>query len=140
MLFNKIVVRFKEGSILKGKMLDFSPDKRFFHLELASGEIVTVDMEKLKILEIDMEELKAAFFVKDFKGNKNHNDIYNDVIAGSGKKVRVEFLDGEVIIGYALSYTPDRHGFFITPADLQSNNERIFIIKSATKKITFLSS
>src|SRR3972149_1975629 len=139
MLLNKIVVRFKEGSILRGKMLDFSPDKRFFHLELTSGEIVTVDMEKLKILEIDMEELKAAFFVKDFKGNKNHNDIYNDVISGSGKKVRVEFLDGEVIIGYALSYAPERHGFFITPADLQSNNERIFVIKSATKKVTFIS-
>jgi len=138
MLLHKIVVRFKNGSLLKGKMLDFSPDKRFFHLELASGEVVTLDMEKLKIVEIDMEELKAAFFVKDFKGDTNHKDIYNDVIAGSGKKVKVEFLDGEEIIGYALSYSPERHGFFIVPADLKSNNERIFVIKSATNKITFL--
>jgi hypothetical protein len=52
----------------------------------------------------------------------------------------VEFVDGEVIIGYALSYAPERHGFFITPADLQSNNERIFVIKSATKKVTIVSS
>ena len=32
----------------------------------------------------------------------------------------------------------DVHGFFITPADLKSNNERIFIIVSATRTITFI--
>jgi hypothetical protein len=48
----------------------------------------------------------------------------------------VEFSNGEVIIGFALSYSPERHGFFIVPADLKSNNERIFVIKSATSKIT----
>jgi len=138
MLLNKIVARFKNGNLLKGKLLDFSPVKRYFHLELESGEVVTIDMQKLKIMEIDMEELKAAFFVKDLKGNKDHKDIYNDVITGSGKKVKVEFSDGEVITGFALSYSPERHGFFIVPADLKSNNERIFVIKSATTKITFL--
>jgi hypothetical protein len=138
MLLNKIVARFKNGNLLKGKLLDFSPVKRYFHLELESGEVVTIDMQKLKIMEIDMEELKAAFFVRDYKGNKNHKDIYNDVITGSGKKVKVEFSDGEVITGFALSYSPERHGFFIVPADLKSNNERIFVIKSATTKITFL--
>ena len=138
MLLNKIVARFKNGNLLKGKLLDFSPNKRYFHLELESGEVVTIDMQKLKIVEIDMEELKAAFFVKDLKGNKDHKDIYNDVITGSGKKVKVEFSDGEVITGFALSYSPERHGFFIVPADLKSNNERIFVIKSATTKITFL--
>jgi hypothetical protein len=138
MLLNKIVARFRNGNLLKGKLLDFSPVKRYFHLELESGKVVTIDMQKLKIVEIDMEELKAAFFVKDLKGNKDHKDIYNDVITGSGKKVKVEFSDGEVITGFALSYSPERHGFFIVPADLKSNNERIFVIKSATTKITFL--
>ena len=31
------------------------------------------------------------------------------------------------------------YGFFITPADQQSNNERIFVITSATDNIAFLS-
>jgi len=91
-----------------------------------------------KAVEIQMEELKAAFFVKDFKGNKDHKDMYNDVITGSGKKVKVEFSDGEVITGYTQGYSPERHGFFVTPADVQSNNERIFVIISATRNITFL--
>ncbi|MBI4847362.1 MAG: hypothetical protein HY808_02110 [Nitrospirae bacterium] len=138
MLFNKIVVKFRSGSLMKGKTFDFSPEKRFFHVELVSGELVKIDMENLKTLEIDMEDLKAAFFVKDFKGNKNHKNTYNDVITGSGKKVEVEFLDAETIIGYALNYSPDRYGFFIIPADLQSNNERVFVIRSATKRITLL--
>ena len=138
MLLNKIVARFKNGSLLKGKLLDFSPDKRYFHLELESGEVVTVDLQNLKVVEIQMEELKAAFFVKDFKGNKDHVDMYNDVITGSGKKVQVEFSDGEVIIGHTQGYSEERHGFFVTPADSQSNNERIFVIRSATKNITFL--
>jgi len=138
MLLNKIVARFKNGSLLKGKLLDFSPDKRYFHLELESGEVITVDLQNLKVVEIQMEELKAAFFVKDFTGNKDHKDMYNDVITGSGKKVKVEFSDGEVIIGHTQGYSPERHGFFVTPADVNSNNERIFVIKSATKNITFL--
>jgi len=65
-------------------------------------------------------------------------DNYNDKIAAGGRKIKVRFFDGETVIGYTLSFSPDRHGFYLTPADLQGNNERIFVVKSATEKIEFL--
>ena len=125
---NKVVVKFKDNTVAKGKTNDFFPNKTQFHLEEMNGEIV----------EISIEDLKAVFFVKDFKGNKNHDDNYNDEIAAGGRKLKVRFFDGETVVGYTLGYSPDRQGFYLTPADLQGNNERIFVVKSATEKIEFL--
>lgn len=125
---NKVVVKFKDNTLAKGKTSDFFPNKTQFHLENLNGEI----------LEISIEDLKALFFVKDFKGNKNHEKKYSDEIAAGGRKIRVQFLDGETVIGYTLGYSPDRQGFYMTPADLKGNNERIFVVKSATEKVEFL--
>jgi hypothetical protein len=125
---NKVIVRFKDGMILKGNTSDFFPNKVRFHLNRLDG----------KVEEINIETIKAVFFVKDFEGNKDYQKKYEDTIHGAGRKIEVEFTDGESIIGYALGYSPDRLGFFITPADLSSNNERIFVVKSATKSINFL--
>jgi hypothetical protein len=137
-VLNKVVARFKDGSIIKGNTNDFSPVKKHFHLEVIGGQVLDVDMDNLKALEIQLAELKAAFFVKDFSGNKAYDEEYGDTLVGAGRRVQVTFADGEMIIGYALSYTPDRVGFFLVPADKNSNNERIFVIISATKKVEFL--
>ena len=124
---NKVVVRFKDGAIMKGNTSDFFPNKARFHLNPLKGEIK----------DINVEDLKAVFFVKDFKGNQAHHKKYHDTVPGSGRKIKVEFSDGESIIGFALGYSPDRQGFFMTPADLKGNNERIFVVNSATKNIKF---
>jgi hypothetical protein len=58
--------------------------------------------------------------------------------AGMTKKQRNSTFDDETVVGYTLGYFPDRQGFYISPADLQGNNERIFVVKSVTKKIEFL--
>lgn len=125
---NKVVARFKDGSLMKGKTNDFFPTKTSFHLQTLTGE-----SEK-----IDVEQLKAFFLVKDFEGNKNYNEKFNDEVAGAGRKIRVTFSDGESITGYTLGYSPDRRGFYMTPADLNSNNVRIFVVKSASEKIEFV--
>ena len=125
---NKVVAKCKDNTLRKGTTRDFFPNKTHFHLEETNGNI----------LEISIEDLKAVFFVKDFEGNKAHQDSYDDNIAGGGKKIRVKFFDGESVVGYTLGYSPNRQGFFMTPADLQGNNERIFVVKSATEKIEFL--
>ena len=90
------------------------------------------------IVEISIEDLKAIFFVKDFEGNKNHKDNYSDEIAAGGRKIKVVFFNCETVVGYTLAYSPDRQGFFMAPADLQGNNERIFVVKSASEKIELL--
>jgi len=125
---NKVVIQFKDGTIMKGSTSDFFPKKECFHLNHLDG----------KIEEVDVEEIKALFFVKDVEGNKNYAEAYNDIIHGGGKRIAVEFNDGETMVGYVLGYSPDRQGFMMSPADLGSNNERIFVVKSATKSIKFV--
>jgi hypothetical protein len=128
MAISKIIVRFKDGKLLKGRSNDFSPGKKVFHMSLISREEV----------KINVEELKAIFFIKDFKGNKEHQISYKDALPWGGNKVKVVFYDDEEIIGYTQHYSQEDHGFFVIPADLKCNNERIFVIVSATKKITFI--
>jgi hypothetical protein len=128
MIPNKVVTRSKDHTMRKGTTRNFFPNKTQFHLEEINGEIS----------EISIEDLKAVFFVKDFEGNKSHQKSYDDNIAGGGKKIKVRFFDGETVVGYTLGFSPDRQGFFLTPGDLKGNNERIFVVKSATEKIEFL--
>ena len=128
MVSNKVVVQYKDGNILKGSTGDFLPTKPRFHLNVLDGSIK----------EIQVEELKALFFVKDMEGNKDYNETYEDVIEGGGKKIEVEFNDGETIVGYVQSYSPDRQGFIMSPADLNSNNERVFVVMTSAKSVKFL--
>lgn len=124
---NKVVVQFKDSTIMKGETMDFSPNKENFHLKTPEGNIVTVDMEPLK----------AVFFVKDFEGDKNYKELYDDFIAGGGRKVKIIFADGEELTGYVQIYNKKHRGFVVIPADLQGNNERIYVLNSATKKVFF---
>ncbi len=128
MELNKVVIKFKNGSIQKGKTNDFFPNKKQFHLELLDGRVVI----------ISTGQLKAIFFVKDFEGNKEHKDCYNDTIIGGGRKIRVRFPDGETIIGFTQGYSSQRLGFFMIPADRGGNNERIFVINAAAKEVSFI--
>lgn len=125
---NKVVVRYKNGDIKKGSTGDFFPNKAVFHLQLETKEA----------LEVNIEELKAVCFVKDFTGNPDRKDDYTDDVPGGGRKVQVEFSDGEILVAYTQGYSPTRIGFFVVPADLGNNNERIYVITSATKNVTFL--
>jgi hypothetical protein len=128
MISNKIVVRLKDGTLKKGSTIDFSPNKKSFRLNLVNGETET----------LNIDELKAIFFVKDLEGNKDHEVTYTGIVPGGGRKVRIEFTDGEILIGYTQGYSPERLGFFVIPADTKNNNERIFVISPSTQRVTFL--
>jgi hypothetical protein len=128
MVSNKVVVQYKDGNIAKGSTGDFLPTKPRFHLNALDGSIQ----------EIEVEKIKALFFVKDVEGNKDYQETYEDVIQGGGRKVEVEFNDGETIVGYVQSYSPDRQGFIMSPADLNGNNERIFVVMSSAKSVKFV--
>lgn len=132
-MFNKVVARYKDGRITKGRTNDFSVNKGKFHIE-PDSEVKA----GIKGIEIDVNELKAVFFVKDLKGDRRRRDIYDDIIAGGGRRVKVRFFDDEEIIGYTHSYDPTRLGFFIVPADIKGNNQRIFVVNSAVKKVEFI--
>ena len=125
---NKVVLTYKDGKVLKGLTSNFFPNKDTFHL--ASGDGQTT--------EVNREDLKAIFFVKDYSGNKARKDMYADHIPGAGRKIQVKFKDDEVITGFCHGYSSSRPGFFVVPADKKCNNERIFIVTSATASVKFL--
>ena len=89
-----------------------------------------------------MSELKAVFFVRELLGldkyrqkvKRTFEEIKDKKLIG--KKVKIEFNDGEVLYGLTLGYSPHRKGFFLNPIDPESNNERIYAIMSAVKDVT----
>lgn len=126
---NKVVIRFKDGRVLKGTTQDFVPGKPFLHLHTADSAEPNV---------IDVEGLKAIFFVKDFAGKPEYSEskVFPDQIpSGKGLKIAVVFIDNEVLTGYTFGYDPGRSGFFVVPTDEMSNNERVFVIRSAVKEV-----
>jgi hypothetical protein len=125
---HNVVARFRDGKLLKGRTNDFTPFKMHFHIKLLNEKVVTVDLE----------DLKALFFVRDFKGEKYRPDRLRHVRELGGQKVRVYFYDGEIITGFAMEYSSKDFGFFMTPAGSRDNNERVFVVASATEKISFL--
>lgn len=126
---NMVVVQTNNGEIIKGLTNDFSPHKDFFHLkEESSGET----------LEIDIFDLKAVYFVKTYEGKPDYDEKIESERSGFGKKIRVLFKDGEEMFGYTQGFSPNRPGFFIFPVDPESNNDRVFVVSSATNEIDFV--
>ncbi|MEW6363574.1 MAG: hypothetical protein AB1714_02925 [Acidobacteriota bacterium] len=131
---NKIVARCQDGRRIKGDTNDFVPTKDRFHVT------ITDSAPSAKPLEVLMSDLKAVFFVKDFVGNRDYQAVkeFDATKPPVGRKIRVVFKDGEVMIGTTQGYQPGRPGFFLVPADAKSNNERCFIVTAATKEISFV--
>jgi len=134
MIQNKIVIRYLDGRLEKGVTSDFFPNKEVFHvIPAASGA-------GAKSVEIRLADLKAVFFVRDYAGNSAYNDKkdFEAVKNVVGRKISVVFKDGELMVGTTNGYQPDRPGFFIVPADPQSNVERCFVVTKATKEVKFI--
>ncbi len=127
-MLNKVVVHFTDGNILKGRTRDFLPKKADFHVESLEHETSLVHVA----------DLKAIFFVRDHTGTKERVRTSDDEVAGGGRKIRVAFGDGEELVGFTASYQPDRPGFFLVPADLKGNNERVFVVTAACKQVEYV--
>jgi len=130
----KMVVHLLDGTVLKGRSHDFNLNKEMFHLDpegIANSG---------KTIEIHHEFLKAAFFVKDFSGNRYFEEIKDFEKApkkNSGKKAIITFSDGEVLAGFVEGYKESRPGFILVPIDPGSNNLKIFVNKKGLKNIEF---
>jgi len=131
---NKVVVRYADGRMMKGMTADFFPNKDMFHVSLATAP---ADAEPM---EVSTKELKALFFVRDLEGDSEHaeRNTFDESRPPAGRKIRVMFEDGEVLLGTTTGYQPGRPGFFLIPADEESNIERAYIITAATQDVSFL--
>jgi len=127
---NLIVARLLNGRTIKGSTSDFFPERPQFHVQ-TRGSSQTV--------AVKMDDLKAIFFVKDLVGNPGHvkNRKFSAMDPGlqTGKRIAVLFKDGELLVGYTVSYTAGRQGFFMVPVDPQGNNTRIYVVSAATKTV-----
>jgi small nuclear ribonucleoprotein (snRNP)-like protein len=120
----RVAVRLRDGRVLKGYTLDFNPNREKLH--------VIDPADERKTLEVTLSEVKAIFYVRTFEGDSKRvkpKDITEKNLDGMpGVKLKVTFKDGEVMFGTATAYSPGRTGFFMTPADKNSNNERVFVV------------
>lgn len=128
---NQVVARFADGQLLKGETGDFYPAKDTFHI---------VTREQPRPVEVKTAQLKALFFVKDLQGNPNHLEkgAFDPNLPAPGRKIMVTFQDGEHLVGTTQAYQPGRAGFFMIPADHDSNIERCYVVAAATRSVAFL--
>lgn len=131
MLPNRIVARFADGRMLKGTTQDFAPGKDAFHVIGSEGGAQPV--------RVDVELLKAVFFVKSLIGNPSYAEVKEFGGPTTGRKIQVTFSDGEVLVGSTHANNPDHPGFFMVPADPRSNNEKVYVVTRAVQAVTLLS-
>lgn len=138
----KVVIRFTNGSLLKGYLREFSVESHNIVFEELSGEGTQT---------IPVDNLKAIFFVRTFEGDKKYREIKrygtNKI---EGRKIFIRFKDGESMVGHLQGDMPwdkgfflskpdeKKTGFFLVPVDEESNNSKVFVIKSSVADITAL--
>jgi hypothetical protein len=132
---NKVVARYRDGSMVKGITYDFAPLKKVFHIvSNGNGEKTTH-----AIIPLD---LKALFFVKSLDGNKyatiSHNEPSEGVNAPGAKKLKITFFDNEELLCTSHVYTPGKEAFFVNPMEIDSNNIRIYINGGSVKRVDIL--
>jgi hypothetical protein len=126
---NNVVVRFRDGRMLKGTTRDFLPAKAMFHLHPVGAQ---------EAVEVMVQDLKAVFFVRCLAGDPSYNEykgLPEQGVASLGKKIGVVFADGEILAGYTHSYNPSNPGFFVTPVDPRSNNIRVFVVRDSVREV-----
>jgi len=101
-------------------------------------------------IEVPAEELKAVFFVRSFEGDSGYKERKSYTGRGPGRKIYIRFADNESLIGHTEGDTPwqggyfltkperGKTGFFVRPADSESNNTKVYVFNSAVKDITLI--
>ena len=128
--WQKVIARFRDGHLVRGYTADFHPSKPQLHLSAEPNSSDT--------LFLQLSQLKALFFVRDFTGDQMRVDRHEFGAATQGRKVAITFNDGEILLGSTLGYRGEGNGFFVHPADPRSNNLRVFVAPGSTQQVKFL--
>jgi hypothetical protein len=125
----KVVARYLDGRVVKGVSADVSAAKPRCH-------VTTPDQG---VVEVALADLKALFFVKDLVGDREHQDSRavdpDDPRARGASRLEIRFLDGEVMVALASSYSDARRFFFVVPADPEANATRVLVNRAAVASI-----
>jgi hypothetical protein len=131
---HKVVAHFLTKEIKKGTAYDFTSDAPMMHLLLLD------DAGKRQVDRINLDLIKAIFFVRDHEGNNLYKEK-NEFETGKtvyGKKLSVEFHDGEKIVGYSVNNPSQKKRFVMIPADPNGNNLKILINTDTIKDLAYL--
>ncbi len=128
----KVVVAHLDGRRLKGYVYNFSTLRGSFDLFPKEETL------QRSGTRVELQELKAVFFAKDFVGNAQYRESQLVEASRHGRKIEVNFSDGEKVVGTTVGYNPDSLGFFMIPADPKSNNARIFVVNKNVERIKFI--
>jgi hypothetical protein len=133
---NWVVARYRDGRTVKGVTYNFGPQKRVFHVA-----VLTEGRVEGPSREVFLSELKAVFFVRSLEGQKDHPrppDLFEGPPDPGGPvptRVKITFVDGEVLVGTTQGYDPGRIGFFVVPLEKDSNNLRVFVLTDSVKTV-----
>ncbi len=138
--FDKVVIRFNNGDLLKGYLKEFSQESPAVSFQELGGNVSR---------EIAVEALKAIFFVRTFEGDSDYKEKKRyGIRKKEGRKIFVQFKDGESMVGFLQGDMPwdrgfhiskpdgKKTGFFIIPVDEDSNNIKVYIFKLSLKDVT----
>jgi len=93
------------------------------------------------VVAIDLSDIKSVYFVREFSdADLMLRKTFVTRPRTEGLWVRLKFKDSEVIEGILpndLAQNP-AEGFLITPPDLRSNTQRIFVPRAALTSVTVL--
>ncbi|MBI5074060.1 MAG: hypothetical protein HZB62_02650 [Nitrospirae bacterium] len=137
----QVVLKFLDGTIIKGYLRDFSEK---------SDELKLQEPDANAVRTVKSDLLKAIFFVKSFEGNRQYSEKKTyGIRKPHGHRTFIKFIDGEDLVGFLESEMPwdkgfflshhtinNLKGFFLLPADEGSNNIRVFIFVHAVKDLT----
>ena len=129
---NKAVVAFLDGRRLKGYIYNFSAQKERFRFFFEQ------DTAQREGTDVQMKDLKAIFFARDFVGNSKYTESQTLSSQNKGRKAEITFPDGEKMVGTTHAYNPQKVGFFLVPADPRSNNLRVFVITNNATQIRWI--
>ena len=140
----KVVAHDQQGKLIKGffQAADVSSPSE---LPEQSGRIparVMLTTEEGKKIRVNLDDMKALFFVKSFEGRKEYSEIkfFESNPTHEGIWARLTFEDGESLEGVirnSLQFL-NEPAFFLKPPDPQSNNQLIYVVKSALKDFRVL--
>ena len=131
--YKKVVVRKLDHELIKGFVDSAS--------YLKANAIEMLDREG-RALTVSLAEIKGVFFVREFDGNSQRSErkLFQSRPRLAGLWVQMTFKDQEILEGLLsgnlIESSPE--GFLLTPADLYSNNVKIFVPRSALSDITVL--
>ena len=78
--------------------------------------------------------------MKDFVGNSAYAEVkaFRADSHVTGSRMEVALFDGETLVGTVEGYRPNGLGFFLVPADPNSNNLRCFVVAAAVTRASVI--